>query len=91
MSNYKTLDGINCPHCKKTIFLGLSSGITNVSTEEELIDAKKRILEEVEKLKFKTEEHKQNVIAMISSEDFNRSPEDIDETIKQIGLDICNS
>jgi len=48
-------------------------------------------LEEVEQLIFATATQKQETLDMINSEGFIRGLDDVDETIKQIGIDICEA
>ena len=91
MSLFKTIDSIHCPHCNKNLYLSVTSGISNVSSKTDLDLAKKKILEEVEKLIFATATQKQETLDMINSEGFIRGLDDVDETIKQIGIDICEA
>jgi len=91
MSIFKTIDASICPHCKKQIYISITSGINNISTLDDLNKAKQQILEEVEKLIFATATQKQETLEMIKSEGFIRGLDDVDETIKQIGIDICEA
>lgn len=91
MSLFKTIDISSCPHCHKQIYLGITSGVSSISSKDDLDLAKKKILETVEKMIFATATQKQETLDMINSEGFIRGLDDVDETIKQIGIDICEA
>jgi hypothetical protein len=90
MENSKSMRSVFpelCPHCGKEIMVSVRSTtpiIDWVHRPEDLEASKKKILEGVEKIKFKNEEEKKGVLFWINDESTLLGPSEVDIVLSQL-------
>lgn len=82
----KSLNPIDCPHCRKPIIIEVvtrAPQLTGIYTPEMLNDAKNEAIEKIKKLGL-PEETTRSTIDWINSPDTIFSPADVEEILKNI-------
>lgn len=86
----KTITPIDCPHCKKIIFVGFRSmipSITSIVTSKEIQEAKDEVIEKLNDIKFKDEKEKQKIIDWLNKEATLIDAGDIESILRQVVAD----
>lgn len=85
---------IGCPHCSKKIMVSLRSYAPSIDwalKEVDLTDAKQKLKEEVEAMKFEDPKRKEEILSLIEQKDFILGPEEITPIASQILKDNVKS
>ena len=83
----KTISEGICPHCSKPIMVSIKSSLPMndwILKREGIEDAKKKLKAEVEKIKFKKKERKENVLRFINDPENMFGPDEVQVMLNQI-------
>lgn len=83
----RKIEQVECPHCKKMMYASYQTmlpAITNVSSLEQIEEAKSEIKERLEQIKFKDSKEKNSIIEWLDKDETLLDKSDIESIINQI-------